>query len=101
MQIVCSQRMRYPVLMATTADRTLAAEVGAWQALATARALVAERVDAALARAGLPPLHWYDVLAALARAPEDRLRMHELAQEVVMSRSGLTRLVDRLEGAGL
>jgi DNA-binding MarR family transcriptional regulator len=51
--------------------------------------------------AGLPPLSWYDVLLELSAAPGCRLRMHELASAVVLSRSGLTRLVDRLEKAGL
>jgi DNA-binding MarR family transcriptional regulator len=87
--------------MATSAEQTLTTDVASWRALATAQALVAERVEAALAREGLPPLHWHDVLAALADAPQATLRMHELASEVVMSRSGLTRLVDRLEQAGL
>jgi DNA-binding MarR family transcriptional regulator len=47
------------------------------------------------------PLTWYDVLVALVGAPEHRLRLRELAHEVLLSRSGLTRLVDRLEAAGL
>jgi DNA-binding MarR family transcriptional regulator len=54
-----------------------------------------------LAEGGVLPLGHYDVLLALAEAPERRLRMHELAWDVVLSRSGLTRMVDRLEGAGL
>lgn len=43
----------------------------------------------------------YDVLSALAEAPERRLRMTELADAVLLSRSGVTRLVDRLERLGL
>lgn len=50
-----------------------------------------------LKAAELPPLEWYDVLWALERAPQHRLRMHEFAHSVV----NLTRLVDRLEAAGL
>ena len=46
------------------------------------------------------PLSWYDVLIELYEAPERRLRMHEVAERVVLSRSGLTRLVDRLEAEG-
>ena len=46
------------------------------------------------------PLSWYDVLAQLAAAPDGRLRMQDLATAVVLSKSGLTRLVDRLEAAG-
>lgn len=96
-----TQRLRYHVRMSTSAEQTLATDIAAWRTLATAQALVAERVEAALAHEGLPPLHWHDVLAALADAPQASLRMHELAREVVMSRSGLTRLVDRLEQGGL
>ena len=51
--------------------------------------------------AALPPLSWYDVLLELSSAPGYRLRMHELAGAVVLSRSGHTRLADRLEKAGL
>ncbi|MGX7678243.1 MarR family winged helix-turn-helix transcriptional regulator [Jatrophihabitans sp. DSM 45814] len=43
----------------------------------------------------------YDVLVQLAEAPEYRLRMSELANAVLLSRSGLTRLVDRLQREGL
>lgn len=73
----------------------------AWRALITSNALVLEKIERALAEAELPPLGWYDVLLELFGAPDGRLRMHELARAVVLSRSGLTRLVDRLEGAGL
>ena len=73
----------------------------AWRALITANALVLEKIERALTEAGLPPLGWYDVLLELSGVPDGRLRMHELAHAVVLSRSGLTRLVDRLEGAGL
>jgi DNA-binding MarR family transcriptional regulator len=73
----------------------------AWRALITAHARVVERIERALAEAGLPPSGWYDVLLELSAAPDRRLRMHELARAVVLSRSGLTRLVDRLEKAGL
>jgi len=73
----------------------------AWPVLLTARALVVDAVEARLAQAGLPELSWYDVLWALEQAPQRRLRMHELAALTVITRSNLTRLVDRLESAGL
>jgi DNA-binding MarR family transcriptional regulator len=73
----------------------------AWRSLLVAYAVVIERIERELAEAGLPSLSWYDVLLELDIASEKRLRMHELARAVVLSRSGLTRLVDRLEGAGL
>ena len=46
-------------------------------------------------------LAWFDVLAQLFNAPERRLRMSQLASSILLSRSGLTRLVDRMEAAGL
>jgi DNA-binding MarR family transcriptional regulator len=50
---------------------------------------------------GALPLDWYDVLLALEYAPEGRLRMGELVEHVTLTRSGLTRLIDRIEAAGL
>ena len=73
----------------------------AWRSFITAHAVVIEQIERELAGAGLPPLGWYDVLLELSVASDRRLRMHELARAVVLSRSGLTRLVDRLEKAGL
>jgi DNA-binding MarR family transcriptional regulator len=76
--------------------------LGAWRTFLNAHAAAIDRVEEALAGAGLPPLSWYDVLWPLHRAPGRKLRMGELsAQVVTISRSGLTRLVDRLEAAGL
>jgi DNA-binding MarR family transcriptional regulator len=74
----------------------------AWRAFLRAHAAVVDRIERDLA-AEEPdlPLTWYDVLVALVGAPDRRLRLRELANEVMLSRSGLTRLVDRLETAGL
>jgi DNA-binding MarR family transcriptional regulator len=60
-----------------------------------------ERIEAALSAADLPPLAWYDVLWELEKAGDGKLRMSELAERVVLSRSNLTRLADRLEKAKL
>jgi len=54
-----------------------------------------------LQEAALPPLAWYDVLWSLETVVEGRLRMNELAERVVLSKSNLSRLADRLEAAGL
>ncbi len=51
-------------------------------------------------RAGIS-LRWYDVLVHLEEAPDRRLRMNELARQIVASKSGLTRVVDGMERAGL
>jgi DNA-binding MarR family transcriptional regulator len=75
--------------------------LAAWRAFLTAHAAVTEQIDREMVAAGVVSLTWYDVLVELAEVPEHRLRLHELADRVVLSRSGLTRLVDRLEAAGL
>jgi DNA-binding MarR family transcriptional regulator len=72
----------------------------AWAVLLTAHAELTGRIGAALTAAGLPGLDWYDVLWELEKAG-GRLRMHDLARRVVLSRSNLSRLADRLEDAGL
>ncbi len=46
-------------------------------------------------------LAWYEVLLQLTESGEDRLRLQDLADRVLYSRSGLTRLIDRMESAGL
>jgi DNA-binding MarR family transcriptional regulator len=72
-----------------------------WPVFLTAHAVLVERVEARLAEARLPPLAWYDVLWALERAEGGRVRLSDLAERVVLSRSNMTRLIDRLEQAGL
>ncbi|MBA3850002.1 MAG: MarR family transcriptional regulator [Opitutus sp.] len=54
-------------------------------------------IEADLQAAGLPSLSWYDALYELYLAPGRHLRMSALARSALLSRSGLTRLVDRLE----
>jgi DNA-binding MarR family transcriptional regulator len=75
--------------------------LNAWRGVLNAHARLTTRIEAALAEAGLPQLAWYDVLWALQRSPGKARRMGELADEVTISRSGLTRLVDRIEADGL
>src|SRR6266704_3842196 len=73
----------------------------AWAVLLTAHATLIEKIEIALAEAKLPPLGWYDALWELEKAEGGKLRMHELARRIVLSRSNLTRLADRLEDASL
>jgi len=73
----------------------------AWPSFVTAYALLITSIEERLRAAGLPELAWYDALWALERAPQGRLRMHELAEKTVITRSNLTRLIDRLQAAGL
>src|SRR3954469_9807792 len=73
----------------------------AWISLTQTHAAVTGRLQEALTSAELPPLPWFEVLATLRRAPEQRLKMGELAEALVITRGGLTKLVDRLIKAGL
>ncbi|HNP74246.1 MAG TPA: MarR family transcriptional regulator [Kouleothrix sp.] len=75
--------------------------LAAWRNFITAHAALIERIDGDLVAAECVPLSWYDVLIELQEAPERRLRMSDLASRVVLSRSTLTHLVERLEDQGL
>jgi DNA-binding MarR family transcriptional regulator len=77
------------------------AEMRAWQALLHAHEKVTRALDQELREEHDLSMADYDVLLRLARAPERALRMSELAERVMLSPSGLTRAVDRLEDAGL
>jgi DNA-binding MarR family transcriptional regulator len=77
------------------------AHVEAWDSLSSTYAAVSLRLQEALAQGDFPPLPWFEVLAALAASPEQRMRMGDLAEALVMTRGGLTKLVDRLVKAGL
>src|SRR5919199_4671006 len=74
--------------------------LGAWRAFLTAHAHVTRAISRDLADAGLPDLSWYDLLWAIYRHPERRLRVNELAREVVLSPTAMSRFVDRVEAAG-
>lgn len=76
-------------------------ELSAWGGFLRAHAELTRALDAELLEAHGLPLTSYEVLLHLARAPDGRLRMSDLADSVLLSRSGLTRLVDRLEKDGL
>ena len=89
----------------TTPTRTLeeltTTELGAWRGLLRVHTALVRELDADLTAAHELPLSSYDVLIYLESAPGKRLRMAELADSVLLSRSGVTRLVDRLERDGL
>jgi DNA-binding MarR family transcriptional regulator len=76
-------------------------ELGAWRGMLRVHAALVRELDAELDAAHALPLSSYDVLIYLQAAPGKRLRMAELADSVLLSRSGVTRLVDRLEREGL
>lgn len=73
----------------------------AWAGFIRAHASIVKELDAELQAAHGLPLSSYDVLVQLSLAPDGRMQMFELAEAVHLSRSGLTRLVDRLARQGL
>lgn len=72
-----------------------------WRMFITAHAKLIGEIDQRLREAHQIPLNWYDVLIELYEAADHRLRMSDLADRVLLTRSGLTRLVDKLEHEGL
>lgn len=91
--------------MATTstpaAPRLSPPELAAWRGFLRAHALLVRELDCELEEAHGLPLVSYDLLVRLEKAPDQRMRMRELADALMLSRSGLTRLVDRLVRDGL
>jgi DNA-binding MarR family transcriptional regulator len=72
-----------------------------WRAFLNAHSTMLRRISLDLEEADLPPLTWYDVLAALRDTPDGQLRQVEIAERVLLSHSGLSRLIDRIEKQGL
>src|ERR1700681_2986412 len=72
-------------------------ELRAWRGLLRAHGCLARRLDAELERAHGLPMTSYEVLQHLHDSSGGRMRMCDLAEQAQLSRSGLTRLVDRLE----
>jgi DNA-binding MarR family transcriptional regulator len=86
------------VKIARTEQETLTmGEKRAWRGLLRAQACLAKRLDAELEQAHRLPMTSYEVLHHLADSTGGRMRMCDLAEQAQLSRSGLTRLVDRLE----
>jgi DNA-binding MarR family transcriptional regulator len=73
---------------------------GAWRAFLQAHGRITRRLDEELQAAHGLSLAEYDALLQIAHAPGRRVRMNVLADRVLLSRSGITRLVDRLEADG-
>jgi DNA-binding MarR family transcriptional regulator len=88
--------------MQTSRDPSLdARQTAAWRGFLQAHAQLVREFDRELEAAHGLPLHQYEVLLVLWRDAYGRMRMSELAEQVLLSQSGLTRLVDRLERCGL
>ena len=75
-------------------------QLATWRAFLNAHARVTRAIGRDLAGAGLPDLGWYDLLWTLYRQPGRSLRVKELAEEVVLSPTAMSRFVDRVEAAG-
>src|SRR5215211_2533561 len=76
-------------------------DLATWKAFINAHDRITRQINADLAARDLPDLTWYDALWALRTGEGGRRRMGELAEAVVLSRTAIVRLVDRVEGAGL
>jgi DNA-binding MarR family transcriptional regulator len=90
-----------PVPEPAVTRRLTGEELNAWRTFLRAHARLVRELEAELVANHPLTLGGYDVLVQLAEAPDRRLRMAELADAVLLSRSGVTRLVDRLEVAGM
>ena len=76
-------------------------QLAAWRAFLEAHSTVIRALEREMQEEQGLPLTWYDVLVHLSEAPGTRLTHKALAESVVLSRSGITRLVDRMVAAGL
>lgn len=76
-------------------------QLNAWRLFLLLHSKIIDVVDRDIQTAGGLPLNHYDVLIELHEAPNKRLRLYELAERVVLSRSSITRLVDTLEKRSL
>jgi DNA-binding MarR family transcriptional regulator len=73
----------------------------AWASVVHAREAVAHVVERRLQERAGVPLAGYEVLVRLSHEPEGACRMHDLTRPTLLSKSGLTRLIDRMERDGL
>jgi DNA-binding MarR family transcriptional regulator len=92
------QRIGYDPRMGSGISAT---RMRAWRSFLEAHARVTDALAAELEAETSLPLTWYDVLVQLSEADDNRLRMQDLARAVLLSKSGLTRLVDRMTADGL
>lgn len=74
--------------------------LAAWAAVLQTHAFVVEALERELAARRHLPLTWFEVLLRLSEASDGRMRMQDLARLAWLSKSGITRLVDRMETAG-
>jgi DNA-binding MarR family transcriptional regulator len=77
------------------------ARLAPWRAFLSAHALVTRRLDEELRAEHDLSLAEYETLLAIAWSPDRRIRMRHLADSILLSKSGVTRLIDRLVADGL
>jgi DNA-binding MarR family transcriptional regulator len=82
-------------------ERSVREHLELWEHLMRAHAGIVAQLEAEMESEQHLSLRWYEVLLHLNRAPEGQMRMQDLAAVSLQSKSGLTRLVDRMEEAGL
>lgn len=76
-------------------------QLKAWEIFITRQASVLRKIEQDLEnREGVLPLHWYDVLLVLSHAENGKLRFNEIADQIVTSRSALSRSIEKLELQG-
>jgi DNA-binding MarR family transcriptional regulator len=87
--------------MATASPQITEIQQQLFQTLTRANGRIQNQLEKALQEADLPPLAWFDVLHPISQNPDQALRPRDLGCGVQISRSGLTRLLDRMEDAGV
>lgn len=90
--------MLYNVAMS---ESTYRSHLQAWGLFLKAHSRLIDRLERELLAECRLPLSWYDVLVQLRNAPDERLRLQDLGQAIVLSKSGLSRCIDRMEAQGL
>lgn len=75
--------------------------IAAWTSLVSVSGALLERIEGALKAAGLPPLSWYDALLELEKAGPAGLRPFELKERLLLPQYSTSRLLARIEKAGL
>ena len=81
-------------------ERPEPAAIDAWRELLFASAKVVRALEAEMVDKHDLPLTWFDLMGRIKQAPGQRLRMHELEEVSLFTRSGITGLADRIENAG-
>lgn len=88
-------------ISADRSARPSEAATHAWVTLMRTQQELLAAIEGDLKGAGMPQLSWYDVLLELSREPDGRLRPYQIEERTLLTQYNLSRLIDRLETAGL